>query len=76
MSSWVRYCVAVYVGLLISGALARPPWTYPSPAEPAPRPAHLDRNPLVPQAPKSEDPLEQKDSQSTAQRFTSDTLTG
>ena len=30
MSSWVRYCVAVYVGLLISGALARPSWTHPS----------------------------------------------
>lgn len=26
MSSWVRYSVAVYVGLLISGALARQPW--------------------------------------------------
>lgn len=27
MSSWVRYCVAVYVGLLLSGALAHPRWT-------------------------------------------------
>lgn len=26
MSSWVRYCVAVYIGLLISGALVQPAW--------------------------------------------------
>lgn len=31
MSSWVRYSVAVYIGLLISGALARQPWQAPSP---------------------------------------------
>jgi len=35
MSSWVRYCVAVYVGLLISGALVQPAWVpaYPRGAE-------------------------------------------
>lgn len=32
MSSWVRYSVAVYVGLLISGALSRPPIHVPSTA--------------------------------------------
>ena len=31
MASWVRYSVAVYMGLLISGALARPQWQPPSP---------------------------------------------
>jgi hypothetical protein len=31
MSSWVRYSVAVYIGLLISGALAKQPWRGPSP---------------------------------------------
>lgn len=31
MSSWVRYCVAVYVGLLISGALVQPAWVPASP---------------------------------------------
>jgi len=30
MSSWVRYSVAVYLGLLISGALARQPVHAPS----------------------------------------------
>ena len=30
MSSWVRYSVAVYLGLLISGALAHPPRYKPS----------------------------------------------
>ena len=30
MSSWVRYSIAVYIGLLISGALARQPWHAPS----------------------------------------------
>ena len=29
MSSWVRYSVAVYLGLLISGALAKQPWAGP-----------------------------------------------
>lgn len=33
-TSWVRYSVAVYIGLLISGALARPPIQVPA-AEPA-----------------------------------------
>jgi len=32
MSSWVRYCIAVYFGLLLSGALAQPPWTRGYPA--------------------------------------------
>lgn len=34
MSSWVRYSVAVYIGLLISGALARQPWRAPAPEPP------------------------------------------
>lgn len=34
MSSWVRYSVAVYIGLLISGALARQPWQAPGPTPP------------------------------------------
>ena len=33
MESWVRYSIAVYMGLLISGALARPPWQAPSSQE-------------------------------------------
>lgn len=45
MSSWVRYCVAVYVGLLISGALARPPWTYPDTSGPMPQPAQRGAEP-------------------------------
>jgi hypothetical protein len=49
MSSWVRYCVAVYVGLLISGALARPSWTYPNRAAPTPQPAQ--RAPAYPEVP-------------------------
>lgn len=35
MDSWVRYCITVYIGLLLSGALARPPWTHRYPPEPA-----------------------------------------
>lgn len=34
MSSWVRYSVAAYVGLLISGALAQQPRHGPGPAPP------------------------------------------
>ena len=30
MSSWVRYSITVYIGLLMSGALARPPLYVPS----------------------------------------------
>lgn len=30
MESWVRYSIAVYMGLLISGALARPPMSAPA----------------------------------------------
>ena len=41
MSSWVRYSVTVYLGLLMSGALARPPMYAPN-SEPdvAPRVHH------------------------------------
>lgn len=48
MSSWVRYCIAVYVGLLLSGALARPPWTRPY--QP-PAPEAMSRDTVVPMAP-------------------------
>jgi len=41
MSSWVRYCVTVYVGLLFSGAVARPPWTRQPPSD-QPPPARLE----------------------------------
>lgn len=36
--------MAVYFGLLLSGALARPPWTRPGHAEPAaiPPPAYIE----------------------------------
>ena len=46
MSSWVRYSVAVYVGLLISGALAHQPLlghTPPQPATPC-----VDRDEVLP----------------------------
>ena len=60
MSSWVRYSIAVYVGLLISGALARQPWqgqgySPPQPATPSVyqdsvRPAHPLPPPAGPKA--------------------------
>ncbi|MGB0768927.1 MAG: hypothetical protein ACPGYV_14600 [Phycisphaeraceae bacterium] len=40
MSSWVRYSIAVYVGLLISGALARQPWQGATSAPPPPSVSH------------------------------------
>lgn len=54
MSSWVRYSVAVYIGLLISGALARQPWRAPAPEPPiAPSvyhevPPSIDAQPNMP----------------------------
>jgi hypothetical protein len=58
MSSWVRYSIAVYVGLLISGALARQPWQGPPVVEPAEpsvyqdtvHPAHPLPQPVAPKA--------------------------
>ncbi len=75
MTSWVRYCVAVYVGLLISGALVRPPWTaYPAPAA-EPRPAQLDAPPMsVPAVPDAL-PSKQPPADPTAVLGTSATLT-
>jgi len=45
MSSWVRYSVAVYVGLLISGALARQPWQRPAPVPPPQPSVYQDTEP-------------------------------
>ncbi|MEO0474546.1 MAG: hypothetical protein AAF085_01065 [Planctomycetota bacterium] len=59
MSSWVRYSVAVYLGLLISGALARQPSRGPSP-EPPPAPSVFHEVPtpteLLPASPKPTSP--------------------
>ncbi|MEM9021535.1 MAG: hypothetical protein AAGC44_13310 [Planctomycetota bacterium] len=46
MSSWVRYSVAVYIGLLISGALANQPWHPPGDALPPEPSVHFDTPPL------------------------------
>ena len=59
MSSWVRYSVAVYIGLLISGALARQPWRVPSPEPPvAPSVFHETPTPAeaLPPAPEPKPP--------------------
>ena len=56
MSSWVRYAVAVYIGLLISGALARPPMSAPS-ASPVHVPSvHYEALPIDPPLPPVHDP--------------------
>ncbi|MEM9348062.1 MAG: hypothetical protein AAGB26_15750 [Planctomycetota bacterium] len=52
MSSWVRYSVAVYIGLLISGALANQPWHPAGDALPPEPSVHFDmpslERPLTP----------------------------
>lgn len=55
MSSWVRYSVAVYIGLLISGALARQPWRAPG-YEPPPEPSVYYEPPPMEQAPPTTEP--------------------
>ena len=43
METWIRYCVAVYIGLLLAG-LGRPPQATALEHTPSVRPVHLPRN--------------------------------
>lgn len=63
MSSWVRYCIAVYVGLLMSGALARPGWTQYPQARPLPAPTtydYKDKTPRHRALPEDEQPADDR----------------
>lgn len=58
MASWVRYSVAAYLGLLISGTVAHPPWEPAGPEVPIDYPeAHRpsDRAPM-PTPPRDDQP--------------------
>lgn len=60
MSSWVRYSIAVYLGLLISGALARQPWQAPSAEPPAAPSVYREAPPpgeVIPLAPDPTKPV-------------------
>lgn len=75
MSSWVRYCVTVYIGLLLSGALARPPWDRPSLGQTEPAPARLHDAQAQPAGPISKE-LPRDPTPACVQDASSDTLAG
>ena len=57
MSSWVRYSVAVYLGLLISGALARPPVQAPAAQDPPAPSVHYEVHPTPEQLRRADDDI-------------------
>ena len=74
MSSWVRYCVAVYIGLLMSGALARPPWTQVPAPSGIDQPANQQFGPATPPIEPTTSPEAGHEPDATAWARASDTL--